>query len=75
MDRLDAFDTRCLRKILGIGMYDFISNVEVRRRTQQPLASVTLKARRLALFGHTARLDSSCDTRMALAGAQAPSEN
>ena len=72
MDRLDAFDTRCLRKILGIRWYDFILNVEVPQRTQQPLASLTLKACRQAMFGHTAHLDPSCDTRMALVGALAP---
>ena len=71
-DRLDAFDSQCLRKILGIRWQDFVTNVEVRRRTQQPLASATLKARRLSLFGHIARLAPSADTRMALDGALAP---
>ena len=71
-DRLDAFDSQCLRKILGIRWQDFVTNVEVRRRTRQPLASATLKARRLSLFGHTTRLAPSVDTRMALNGAFAP---
>ena len=71
-DRLDAFDSQCLRKILGIRWQDFVTNVEVRRRTQQPLASATLEARRLSLFGHIACLAPSADTRMALDGALAP---
>ena len=71
-DRLDDFDSQCLRKNLGIRWQDFVTNVEVRRRTQQPLASLTLKARRLSLFGHTSRLPPTSDTRMALAGALAP---
>jgi hypothetical protein len=71
-DRLDAFDSQCLRKILGIRWHDFVSNAEVRRRTKQPLASTTLKARRLSLFGHTSRLASTADTRMALNGALVP---
>ncbi len=72
-DRLDAFDSQCLRKILGIRWQDFVTNAEVRRRTQQPLASTTLKARRLSLFGHTSRLALTADTRMAFDGALAPS--
>ena len=71
-DRLDAFDSQCLRRILGIRWQDFVTNAEVRRRTQQPLASITLKARRLSLFGHTARLAPTTDTRVALDGALVP---
>ena len=70
-DRLDAFDSQCLRKILGIRWQDFVTNMEVRHRTQQSLASLTLKARRLSLFGHTSRLPPTSDTRIALAGALA----
>ena len=62
-----------LRKNFGIRWQDFVTNVEVRRRTQQPLASLTLKTRRLSLFDHTSRLSPTSDTRMALAGALAPS--
>ena len=42
MDHLDAYDTRGFRKILGIRWHDFPPNIEVRRRTQQPLASETV---------------------------------
>ena len=69
---LDAFDSQSLWKILDIRWQDFVTNAEVRRRTQQPLASTTSKARRLSLFGHTSRLDPSVDLRMARAGALAP---
>ena len=71
-DRLDAFDSQCLRRILGIRWQDFVTNAEVRRRTQQPLASINLKARRVSLFGHTARLAPTTDTRVALDGALVP---
>ena len=30
-DHLDAFDSRCLRRILGLRWYDFVSNAEVCR--------------------------------------------
>ncbi len=43
-DCLDAFDSHYLRKILGIRWHNFVTNAEVRRRTQQPLARTTLKA-------------------------------
>jgi len=71
-DRLDAFDSPCLRNILGIRWQDLVTNAEMRHRTQQPLASITLKASRLSLFGHASRLPPTSDTRMALTGALAP---
>ena len=72
-DRLDAFDSQCLRRILGIRWQDFVTNAEVRRITQQPLASIILMTRRLSLFGHTARTAPTTDTRVALDGALLPS--
>ena len=42
--RLDAFDSQCLKRILGIRWQDFVTYAEVRRRTQQPLANTTLNA-------------------------------
>ena len=71
-DRLDAFDGQCLRKIIGIRWQDLVTNVNLRRRTQQPLASLTMKAHRLSLFGHNSRLPPTSDTRMVFAGALAP---
>ena len=42
-DRLDAFDSQCLRKILGIRWQDFVTNVEGRRTTQEPLQAFVIK--------------------------------
>ena len=41
--QLDAFDSRCLRKILGIKWSDFITNTEVRQMSDQPPVSATIK--------------------------------
>ena len=54
--KLDAFDTKCLRRILHIKWNDFITNKEVRERTNQlPVSSIICK-RRLKWLGHAARL-------------------
>ncbi|KAI8488924.1 hypothetical protein Bbelb_334420 [Branchiostoma belcheri] len=37
--RLDGFDTRCLRRILGVRWFDHLPGTELRQRTQQPPAS------------------------------------
>lgn len=52
---LDAFDTRCLRRILGVKWYDFVSNTVLRQTTNQPPVSQLVRAARLRLFGHLAR--------------------
>ena len=54
--KLDAFDSKCLRKILHIKWNDFITNKEVRERSKQPLVSATICKRRLKWLGHVARL-------------------
>ena len=44
--RLDAFDSQFLRMILGIRWQDFVTNAEVRRRTQhdtEDLSAVPLR--------------------------------
>ena len=57
--QLDAFDSRCLRKILGIKWSDFITNTEVRQISDQPPVSATICKRRLKWLGHVARLPSN----------------
>ena len=39
--KLDAFDSKCIRKILGIRCSDFITNEEVRTRAElRPVSSI-----------------------------------
>jgi Reverse transcriptase (RNA-dependent DNA polymerase) len=65
--KVDALDQWCLRRICNIKWNDFITNEEVRRRTNQQPLTTCLKKRRLSLFGHVARLPPNNDTRRALA--------
>ena len=57
--KLDAFDSRCLRNILGIKWSDHITNIEVRSRSNQPYVTDILRKRRLKWFGHVQRLPES----------------
>ena len=50
-----------VRRILNITWSECVTNFEVRRRTGQPLLSDTVWIRRLKLFGHVARADTSQD--------------
>jgi len=52
---LDAFDTKCLRRILGLHWYDFVPNATVRQMTKQPPISQLIRSARLRIFGHLAR--------------------
>ena len=54
--KLDAFDSWCLRKILGIRGVDFITNAEVRDHSQQEPVSNTICWRRLSWLGHVSCL-------------------
>ena len=64
--RLDGFNSRVLRTIEGIHWSQHISNDEVRRRTQQPLASRLAAQRRIRWFGHVQRLPPEHPTRAIL---------
>ena len=52
---LDVFDTKCLRRILGLHWYDFVPNTAVCQMTKQPPISQLIRPARLRLFGHLAR--------------------
>ena len=54
--RLDVFDNRCLRRILGIKWFHRVWNTTNRERTGQTPASLLLKTRRLKWFGHVSRM-------------------
>jgi len=52
--RINVLHQWCLRMLLGIKWYHFISNDEVRRQTNQLLLTEIIQARHLTLFGHIA---------------------
>ncbi|KAI8512057.1 Zinc-finger of C2H2 type [Branchiostoma belcheri] len=60
--RLNAFHTRCLRKILNISYLDRITNKEVYQRTNQTEVASMIRERRFRWFGHVMRMG---DNRMA----------
>ena len=55
-DRLQAFHMRAQRRLLGVKWYDMVRNVDITQRTGLPPISIIIDRRRLALFGHVARL-------------------
>jgi len=71
--QIDTLDQWCLRKLLGIKWYHHVRYDEVRRTTGQPRLSAIVQARRLSLFGHTARMPDETDARSTITAS--PSEN
>ena len=56
VNRLQAFHMRSLQHILGIRWFDHVTNVEVKDRTRLEDIESRIRRRRLALFGHVARM-------------------
>ena len=54
--RVLAFENMCLRRILNISWQEKVTNIEVRRRTGQPLVTDLLKRRRWTYLGHVLRM-------------------
>ena len=54
--RIDAFDSRCLRSILNIRWWHHTRNTTVRERAQQPYASLIMKKSKMRWFGHVQRM-------------------
>jgi len=65
-------DQRCLQKIL-IPWYDFVTNADIHRITNQPPLSSITKSRRLTFFGRLARMDENTDACQAIV--KPPPEN
>src|SRR6218665_1976167 len=66
-EEIDALVQWCLRRIFSTKWDDFVTNEEVRGRTNQlPLISI-MRRRRLGLFGDVARSGPASDTRRAIA--------
>jgi len=67
LDKVDAFDNICLRRILRIPYVDHVANAMVRFWAGSPSQlSQLIQRRRLWLFGHVARKDTSLDISRAL---------
>ena len=54
--RLDAFDSRCLRMILKIKWWHRKRNSDIRETTQQLYVSTIMKKQRLRWYGHMLRM-------------------
>lgn len=54
--KLDAFEMRMLRSILGVRWDDFERNVDIRERLCQPPVAIKLRKARLQWFGHVERM-------------------
>ena len=54
--RVLAFENMCLRRILNISWQEKVTNIEVRRRTGQPLVTDLLMRRRWTYLGHVLRM-------------------
>jgi hypothetical protein len=65
-NRLNGFYMQSQRRILGIRWYQLISNETVTSMTSLPPITDVIRKRRLALFGHVARLSSEVPANKAL---------
>jgi hypothetical protein len=66
VNRLQAFHMRSLRRILGIRWFDHVTNLEVKDRTRLEDIESRVRRRRLALFGHVARMQPGIPAHDAL---------
>lgn len=64
--KLDAFQQRCLRKILKITYRDRITNEEVYRRTSTQPLSQRIEKNRVRYAGHIIRMTADRDPKIAL---------
>lgn len=53
--KLDSFENKCLRKILGIKWNEFKNNAEIRQMTEQQPVSWVIRKRRWTYVGHLMR--------------------
>ena len=54
--RLDAFNAKALRHIVGVRRYDYVMNASIIARTGQPPVTIIIRKLRLGVFGHVCRL-------------------
>ena len=56
-NRLNAAENKWLRRILKISYREHVTNIEVRRKTQQQTINDTIKKRRMRWAGHVLRME------------------
>jgi len=66
--KLEAFQMSCLRWILGLRWFDFMSNTSVTNQTQQESICSRISSRRHSIFGHVRRLCESAPAHECLSG-------
>ena len=66
VNRLQAFHMRSLRRTLVIRWFDHVTNLEVKDRTRLEDIESRVRWRRLALFGHVARMQPGIPAHDAL---------
>jgi len=66
IQRIDAVDQWCVRRILDIRWHDFVRNADICRITNQPPLSSIIKSRCLTFFGHLARMNENADASQAI---------
>jgi len=62
----EAFDMKNQRRILGIILYEFVTNVEVVTLSQLLSINEAKSRRRHSLFGHVRRMDQAAPAHQAL---------
>ena len=63
---MESYVMKCQQQMLGICWFDFVSNIDVLVRTGLTPLSDIRAARRISVFGHTARLEKDVPAHMAL---------
>ena len=64
--KLDAFQQKCLRRILGVTYRDRVTNDEIYRRTATRPFSQIIETRRMKYAGHVIRMTPERDQKIAL---------
>ena len=60
LDKLEVFQMRCLRRILGVSLLDRLTNESIRMRCQnQPTVDEMVQQRRLKWFGNVCRMSAN----------------
>ena len=62
----EAFNNRCLRRILHVFWPNKITNVELRKRTETQTIEESIRLRRWRCIGHVLRRENEEDQKVAL---------
>jgi len=64
--KIETLDQWCLRRLLGIKWYQFVSNAEVQLTTSQSLLTSVIQFRGLSICGRIAQMDGNIDAKKIL---------